>query len=622
MINAPDSMPLNSLKLEENNRHRGEWIAAMINTGRVMMLGQILVGMGVVSSDDVELAAAEAKKSNDRIGQILLKMKLIEEESLMQALARQLSVPYVRLSELEIPSDVVERMPAKLATHYQVMPIRNLNGVLQIAVNDPLNIHLQDDLRLMLRSEVELAVASRKEIADGIKKYYGIGADTMEGLLDKAQENEEVQVTHVDNLEEMAQDASIVRFVNQIIREAIDDRATDIHFEPMEDDLRIRYRIDGMLYEAAIPPAIKRFQAAILSRLKIMADMNIAERRLPQDGKIKIKSGAVDYDLRVSSVPTPYGESIVVRLLSRDSAFINLEKLGLNPRNLKILRRMIAKPHGIVLVTGPTGSGKSTTLYAALTEINDMATKIITIEDPIEYRIPGVTQMQVNPSIGLTFGRCLRAIVRQDPDIIMVGETRDTETAEIAIQSALTGHMVFTTLHTNDACGAITRLLDMRVEPFLVSSSVEGMIAQRLVRVLCPECKMPFKPASEQLRQFNLDGETDIDSLTLYRARGCETCRYTGFRGRTAIYEIVPVTENFRRMVVDRRPATELRREAILSGMHPLRQDGWGKVHAGLTTIEEVLRVTQEDEAFDDDDDLTAVTAGDETTRAQAVPAQ
>lgn len=579
----------------------------------------MLVDMGLVSADEVEIAAAEARKSNERIGQILLKLKVIDEEQLMQALAQQLSISYVRISELDVPTEVIERVPAKLATHYQVMPIRDHNGVLQIAVNDPLNIHLQDDLRLMLRREVELSVASRKEIADGIKKYYGIGADTMEGLLDKAQGTEEVQTTaKIEDVEEMAQDASIVRFVNQIIREAIDDRATDIHFEPMEDDLRIRYRIDGMLYEAAIPPAIKRFQSAILSRLKIMADMNIAERRLPQDGKIKIKAGATDFDLRVSSVPTPYGESIVVRILSRDSEFINLERLGLNKRNLSILRRMIGKPHGIVLVTGPTGSGKSTTLYAALTEINDVATKIITIEDPIEYRIPGVTQMQVNPPIGLTFGRCLRAIVRQDPDIIMVGETRDTETAEIAIQSALTGHMVFTTLHTNDACGAITRLLDMRVEPFLVSSSVEGMIAQRLVRLLCPQCKMPFKPTAEQLKQFNLNGEmSQLDSLNIYRARGCESCRYTGFRGRTAIYEIVPVTESLRRMIVERRPATELRVEAIRNGMHPLRQDGWDKVKAGLTTIEEVLRVTQEDEAFDDEVEEAIADVVQETVKAE-----
>lgn len=594
----------------------------MMRAGQNVTLGELLVQMGVVSFDDVEMAAAEAKKSNERIGQILLKLKLVDEETLMQALARQLSVPYVRITELDVPPEVIEVVPAKLATHYQVMPIRDLNGVLQVAVNDPLNIHLQDDLRLMLRREVELVIASRKEIADGIKKYYGIGADTMEGLLDKAQESEEVQTSaKIEDVEEMAQDASIVRFVNQIIREAIDDRATDIHFEPMEDDLRIRYRIDGMLYEAAIPPAIKRFQSAILSRLKIMADMNIAERRLPQDGKIKIKAGSVDFDLRVSSVPTPYGESIVVRLLSRDSEFINLERLGLSKRNLTLFRRMISKPHGIVLVTGPTGSGKSTTLYAALTEINDLSTKIITIEDPIEYRIAGVTQMQVNPPIGLTFSRCLRAIVRQDPDIIMVGETRDTETAEIAIQSALTGHMVFTTLHTNDACGAVTRLLDMRVEPFLVSSSVEGMIAQRLVRLLCPECKMPFKPTAIQLRQFNLAGEeADITDLTLYRSRGCESCRYTGFRGRTAIYEIVPVNESLRRMIVERRPATELRVEAIRAGMHPLRQDGWGKVRAGLTTIEEVLRVTQEDELIEEEAEEMVADATQDSIRAESAP--
>ncbi|MCX7015846.1 MAG: ATPase, T2SS/T4P/T4SS family [Candidatus Sumerlaeota bacterium] len=555
-------------------------------------IGELLVEMGVVSLDDMDAAVAESKKSGERLGEILLKMNLVDEETLMQAIGRQLSVPYVRISTMKIDPAVIERVPAKLATHYELMPIRQVNGTLQIAVNDPLDIHLLDDLRLMLRAEIELAVASRKEIRDAIKRYYGIGADTMEGLVNQAEEaGEAAGPTVVENIEEMAEDASIVRFVNQIIMEAIHDRSTDIHFEPMEDELRIRYRIDGMLYEAAIPPAIKRFQSAILSRIKIMADMNIAERRLPQDGKIKLKSGDLDFDLRVSTVPTPYGESIAVRLLSRDSEFINLERLGLNKHDLGILRRMIRRPHGIILVTGPTGSGKSTTLYAALTEINDISKKIITIEEPIEYRIRGVTQIQVVPQIGLTFASCLRTILRQDPDIIMVGETRDTETAEITIRTALTGHLVFSTLHTNDACGAITRLLDMGIEPFLVSSSVEGMLAQRLVRVLCPDCKTLHEPSKEQLRMVNVTND-DPTNLKIYRQRGCEACRYTGFRGRTAIYEIVPISETLRRMIVERQPANILKQQAVREGMRPLRYDGWAKVKAGLTTIDEVLRVT------------------------------
>jgi len=586
----------------------------MMRTGGSVRLGDLLVEMGAVAAEDMDAAVAEAKKSGERLGEILLKMNLVDEETLMQAIGRQLSVPYVRPSLMEIDPAAVERVPAKLATHYQLIPIGQANGALQVAVNDPLDIHVLDDLRLTLRTEVELAVASRKEIREAIKKYYGIGADTMEGLLDQAGSSPVESVpAEAGNIEEMAEDASIVRFVNQIIMEAIGDRATDIHFEPMEEELRIRYRIDGMLYEAAIPPAINRFQAAILSRVKIMADMNIAERRLPQDGKIKLKSGDLDYDLRVSSVPTPYGESISVRLLSRDSEFINLERLGLGSLHLKILRRMILRPYGIILVTGPTGSGKSTTLYAALSEINDVAKKIITIEEPIEYRIRGVTQIQVNPAIGLTFASCLRTILRQDPDIIMVGETRDTETAEITIRTALTGHLVFSTLHTNDACGAVTRLLDMGIEPFLASSSVEGIIAQRLVRVLCPECKTPYEPPADLLRMVNVTQDAP-STLKIYRQRGCEACRYTGFRGRTAVYEIVQISEDLRRMIVERQPANVLKQEAMRHGMRPLRYDGWGKVKAGITTIEEVLRVTMlEDEILvegEGAEETTALSAG------------
>jgi type IV pilus assembly protein PilB len=572
----------------------------MMQTGPHAWLGQILLDMEALIQDDLDAAVAASKKGGERLGQVLLKMNLVDEETLMQAIARQVQAPYVHLSEIEIPPEVVSRVPAKLATRYALMPVRTVNGALQVAVSDPMDIHLVDNLRMILRSEIDVAVASTKEIQQAIRKYYGIGADTMEGLMDQAGESGETESSESQNIEEMAEDASIVRFVNQIITEAIGDRATDIHFEPLEDELRIRYRIDGLLYEAAIPPAIKRFQAAILSRIKIMADMNIAERRLPQDGKIKLKSGNADFDLRVSTVPTPTGESIVVRILSRDSQFINLERLGLGPYNLKILRHMIRRPHGIVLVTGPTGSGKSTTLYAALTEINELATKIITIEEPIEYRIAGVTQIQVNPNIGLTFSRCLRAIVRQDPDIIMVGETRDYETAEIAIQSALTGHMVFTTLHTNDASGAVTRLLDMGVEPFLVSSSVEGMVAQRLVRLLCLECRVSFQPTASEIRTVNVTDD-DPSSLTLYRHRGCEACRYTGFRGRTAIYEIAQIGDSLRRLIIERAPSNVLKKEATRTGMRPLRHDGWDKVKAGLTTIEEVLRVTQEDEMIIED---------------------
>jgi len=560
-------------------------------------LGRILVARNELDPDDLERALREHYQTGERLGQILTKMGLASEEVIQSALAQQLSIPYVRLSEMEIPRDVIQKVPAKIVTHYHLIPIGRSDGVLRVAVSDPLDMHTLDDLRLVLGTDVEPVISTRDEIEKAIKRYYGIGADTVEGMINGGK-TESVEVERggdVTDLEDTAEDASIIRFVNQVITEALASRATDIHVEPMEHDLRIRYRIDGMLYEAAVPPNLKRFQSAIISRLKIMADMNIAERRLPQDGKINIKLGEHDYDLRVSSMPTPYGESIGIRILYRESALINLERLGLDEFHLAILRRMISRPYGIILNTGPTGSGKSTTLYAALSEINKIDSKIISIEDPIEYRIAGVTQVQVNPVIDLTFARILRTVLRHDPDIIMVGEVRDTETAEITIRTALTGHLVFSTLHTNDACGAVTRLLDMGIEPFLVASSCIGFIAQRLVRLLCPGCKVATIIPDEILQHLHIQPQ-ELDGVTVYREVGCEKCRYTGFHGRTAIYEIVQVNESLKRLIVDRAPANVLRHDAIKHDMRPIREDGWLKIKRGITTLNEVLRVTMEEE--------------------------
>jgi len=559
-------------------------------------LGQILVIQGKLDADDLELALREHHKTGERLGTILVKMGLVSEEDVLRALAEQLQLPFVRLSEVQIPKEVIEKIPAKIVSHYNLVPLEQSNGTLRVAVSDPLDVHTLDDLRLILKTEVEPVVALPKDINEAIKRYYGIGADTVEELIEEQGTETTIEVDRtIEDIDEMAEDASIVRFVNQIIAEAIADRGTDIHVEPFEQELRIRYRIDGMLYEAAIPPSIKRFQSAIISRIKIMADMNIAERRLPQDGKIKVRVQDKDYDLRVSTLPTPYGESISIRILSRDSDLISLDRLGLDEYHLKILRRMIQKPHGIIFVTGPTGSGKSTTLYAALTEINTVDKKILTVEDPIEYRIPGVTQVQVNPQIDLTFARVLRTMLRQDPDVIMVGETRDPETAQAAIRAALTGHLVFSTLHTNDAAGAVSRLLDMGIEPFLVASSVEGLIAQRLVRLLCPECKVPYTPSPEVIARLRVN-KLDTTDAQFMRPAGCEKCRYTGFRGRTAIYEIIKITEDLKQMIIARRPSNEIKQQAIANGMRTIREDGWIKVRQGLTTIDEVLRVTMEDE--------------------------
>lgn len=558
-------------------------------------LGQLLVSRGKLEADALETALREHHKTGERLGTILSKLGFVSQEDVLSALAEQLQIPFVRLGEQQIRKEVIEKIPAKLVNHYNLVPLEQYNGTMRVAVSDPLDIHMLDDLRLMLKLEIEPVVATPKDIQDAIKRYYGIGAATMEELMeDKAEETIDVE-RGIEDIDEMAEDASIVRFVNQVIGEAMSDRATDIHVEPLEHELRIRYRIDGMLYEAAIPPSIKRFQSAIISRIKIMADLNIAERRLPQDGKIKIKMADKEYDLRVSTVPTPYGESVSIRILSRDSELVALDRLGLDEHNVTILRSMIQKPHGILFVTGPTGSGKSTTLYASLSEINTVDKKILTVEDPIEYRIPGVTQVQVQEHIDLTFKHVLRSFLRQDPDVIMVGETRDAETAQTAIQAALTGHLVFSTLHTNDAAGAVTRLMDMGIEPFLIASSVEGLIAQRLVRVLCPHCKQQYEPTPEVLRRLMLN-KLDVTGAIFMRPVGCEKCRYTGFRGRTAIYEIVRMSEELRAMIVDRQPANILKKQAISTGMRTIREDGWLKARAGVTTIDEVLRVTMEDE--------------------------
>jgi general secretion pathway protein E len=561
-------------------------------------IGQILVSQGKLTEEQLEAGLREHYKNGDRVGIALTKLGFVTEDDVQRALADQLHLPFIRPGELNIAKEVLDRIPAKLVSRYHLVPVAAQNGTISVACTDPLDIHMLDELRLSLRvHDIEPLVSTRKDIGDAIKKYYGIGAATVEGLMAEGS-GQVVDVTQtVEDIEEMDEDASIVRFVNQIIQEAMAERSTDIHVEPFEQELRIRYRIDGMLYEQAIPPTIKRFQSAIISRIKIMADLNIAERRLPQDGKIKIKAGDREYDLRVSTVPTAYGESVVIRILSRDSELVNLAKLGLDDHNAGLLRMMIHKPHGIIFVTGPTGSGKSTTLYSSLLEINKTDKKILTVEDPIEYRIAGVTQVQVNDAIDLNFKHVLRSFLRQDPDVIMVGETRDPETASTAIQAALTGHLVFSTLHTNDSCGAISRLLDMGIEPFLIASSVEGLIAQRLVRVMCPHCKQPHTPPIEALRRV---GGADLDAGMargkFFRPVGCEKCRFTGFRGRTALYEIVRIDEEMRGMIVERLSANVLKRHAMSKGARNIRMDGWLKITDGLTTVDEVLRVTMEDD--------------------------
>lgn len=563
-------------------------------------LAQTLMEEGLVDPDMLDAAVRDAHKTGERLEKALVKMGLCDEDQVLQAVARTLHLPYRKLGELTPNHEALELVAAEMAEHYGIVPVSYEDGLLNIATSDPHDMYMLDELRRQLGVEVEVTVATRAEIDKAYNNMYGIGGAVMQRLSQESAEDTDnkagISLADDIDIDEMAADATIVRFVNQLIQEAMRDRATDIHVEPMDKELRIRYRIDGMLYEAPIPPAIKRFQAAIISRVKIMADLNIAERRLPQDGKIRIKMGAKEFDLRVATVPTPYGESIAIRILSRDSELTTMEKLGFSERHDTMMREMIHKPYGIIFVTGPTGSGKSTTLYAALSEINSVDRKILTIEDPIEYRIPGVTQIQVNPPIGLTFARVLRTTLRLDPDVIMVGETRDPETAKITIATAMTGHLVFSTLHTNDACGAFTRLNDMGVEPFLVASSVEGILAQRLVRVLCNQCKQSYRPDKDMLRQVNMTREK-TDDIDFKRPAGCEACRYTGYAGRTAVIEMVKMNEAVRRKIVDNASASDIKSTAMKTGhMRPIRFDGWDKIRRGITTCDEVLRVTMEDE--------------------------
>ena len=555
--------------------------------------GELLRSLELIESEDVNRAMALQEKTGKNLDSILVDNGFIDENKMLETLSSHLGIETIDVKNIQLTPETLQQVPIRFIHRFNILPVERRANLLRIATADPLNFNALDDLRLLLKCDVEPLLAPSDDIQAAIKKYYGIGADTVDSMMEEdGPTDEEVQVDD-SNIEELSEDASIIRFVNQIMTEAVADRATDIHFEPFEDELRIRYRIDGLLYEAAIPPSIRRYQAAVISRIKIMADMNIAEKRLPQDGRINVKTGSAEFDLRVSTVPTPYGESIVIRILNRSDAVFDLKRLGFDQYSMDRFHNLISKPHGIILVTGPTGSGKTTTLYATLQQLNNSDVKILTIEEPIEYHLRGITQVQVNSKIGLNFARVLRAFLRQDPDIILVGETRDHETAEIAIQAALTGHLVFTTLHTNDAPGAITRLIDMHVEPYLVSSSVIGVVAQRLMRRICPHCREAYEPEHDMLRGLGLT-EPQYQDMVYYHGKGCEECKFLGYRGRTAIYEIFEMTERLRDLTVERVPASRIKQVALEEGMKTLRTAALEKVQNGESTIEELIRVTQE----------------------------
>ena len=520
----------------------------------------------------------------------------LAEDVFLQQLATALGWPFLDLGTHVVPPEARDKIPTKVAFQYSVMPVQFEGGRLQVAVSNPYDAAMLNAVRFNARGPVQFALAPKAEIEKALKKYYGVGAETLDEMA--KEEPLDLLVSEDKEITESDQEASVIKFVNQVIWEAYKDRATDIHFEPAEDELRIRYRIDGILHQTPMPPTLKRYQASLISRIKVMSGMNIAEKRLPQDGRINVRIKGEEIDIRVSTVPTVYGESVSLRLLTRGKIFLSLDKLGFSQLEETAIREIIIKPHGIFLVTGPTGSGKSTSLYAFLSTINSVHKRIITIEEPVEYELKGINQISVRTEIGLTFAMGLRHILRQDPNVIMVGEIRDLETAEIAIRAALTGHLVFSTLHTNDAPSAFTRLIDMGIEPFLVASSVEAVMAQRLVRNICPSCKTEQKVERDYLEKIGFPAE-DIGTAKFWRGEGCEACRQLGYQGRQGIYELLILNENLRPLILNRAPASTIAQRAIEQGMRTLRTDGWNKVKTGKTTIEEVLRVTQIEEHMD-----------------------
>ncbi len=553
---------------------------------------------GIFTPDQLEAVLRRAAEGDKTVTEAAIEAGDTREPAFLEALAKALDLPYCKASEVAIPRESLDALPAKAVMQFKVIPWRMEDDALRVITSDPFAPGLVDALRLAGGRRVRLALSPAQEIEAASKRLYGVGADTLERMIqdDRIEVAPEETLDKID-LSSLDQEASVVKFVNQIVWEAYQDRATDIHLEPQEFDLRIRYRIDGVLHQTPVPPQLKRFQSAVISRIKVMAGMDIAEKRLPQDGRISLRVRGEEIDVRVSTMPTVYGESVSLRLLMRSSGMLGMDRLGLCKEDETVLRKLITRPHGILLVTGPTGSGKSTSLYAWLHTINTVDLRIITVEDPIEYEMTGVNQVQMRPEIGLTFAVGLRHILRQDPDVIMVGEIRDKETAEIAIRAALTGHLVFSTLHTNDAAGAVTRLIDMGIEPFLVASSVEGLVAQRLVRRLCSACKRPAQIAPEFLDKVAFPRERMAEG-TIYEPVGCDECRGSGFRGRTGIYEILMIDETVRPLITSRASSNQIKAEALRRGMRTLRDDGWTKVLAGVTTVEEVLRVSEEDEAL------------------------
>jgi len=539
----------------------------------------------------------EAQRTPGQLSQVVSILGLGSMDEAWRIISHTLGLELIDLSKIEVDLSLLQSFPLKAIHRYGVFPLYKEGDSLVVVTGNPLDLQAIDAVGALVGESVIPVVAMPDEVSKLIKANFGVGAETVDGLLAQSQETVEVleELDFSGSDAQEAQEASVVRLVNEILTEAVEARSSDIHLEAQAAGLKIRYRIDGVLQPQPIPQEMNRFQAAIISRLKIMAKMNIAEKRIPQDGRIKLKVSGREVDIRVSIIPMLHGESVVMRVLDKNAMRFSLKGIGMDDETYRKFNKTIRLPHGIILVTGPTGSGKTTTLYSCLAEIHDEETKIITTEDPIEYQLEGINQIQVNHKVGLTFAASLRAILRHDPDVVLVGEIRDQETAENAIQASLTGHLVFSTLHTNDAAGSYMRLVDMGIEPFLVSSTVEGVMAQRLVRTLCKECKETYVPHREDVPEdFPLEEVLDLQE-TLYRPNGCRACRGTGYAGRMGLYEYLETNDEIRQLTTNRIASNIVKQAAIKAGMKTLRMDGWAKIRRGITSFDEVLRVTKED---------------------------
>ncbi len=548
-------------------------------------LGDILLDSGLVTQQQLAEAFEEHQRAGRALGRVLVEKGVLTESQLVAALAQQIGLKFVDLSDYPVDGAAIASVPPAVCRRYNALPIGYEDGRLLVAMSDPANVFAIDDIRSITGAEVKPVVSTKSDVTSAINRYHRVDGD----LDDLTMSMEADEDDELSNIKEVVEDAPIVKFVNLLITQAIQDRASDIHIEPTERDLRVRFRIDGVLHEIMRSP--KNIQSGVISRLKIMAEINIAERRIPQDGRLSVTTNGKKIDLRVATLPTVWGEKVVMRVLDNSTAMLKLSDLGFSDDNYERYSQSFTKPYGMMLVTGPTGSGKSTTLYATLNIVSRPEINVITVEDPVEYRIPGINQVQTNAKAGLTFASALRSILRSDPDVVLIGEIRDHETSQIAIEAALTGHLVLSTLHTNDAPSAIVRLTEMGVEPFLVGSALDCVLAQRLARRLCSKCREAYTPEPDTLVAARFPWHDGMDLPTLYRAIGCSACSKTGYRGRLALHEVMPVTEEIERLTVERASAVDIGRVAREQGMATLRDDGMAKVMAGVTTLEEILRV-------------------------------